>query len=379
MKVPLLDLKAQLTPIRDEIVSAMTDVVDSTRYIMGPKIAELEKKIAEYCGAEFGIGVTSGTDALLISLMTLDIQKDALVITTPYSFFATAGVIARLRAIPVFVDIQEDSYNLDPQKLKEWFENNRDKLEQVKAIIPVHLYGQCADMDPILEVADKYAIPVIEDAAQAIGARYPSSDGVKKAGSMGAMGCFSFFPSKNLGAMGDGGMVVTNDEALADKLVKLRNHGASPKYYHAMIGGNFRLDPIQATILIVKLPHLEEWHRARQENAIYYDQNLSVPGIQKPQIIHDRTFHVYNQYVIWVPERRDELRTFLTENQIGNEVYYPVPFHEQECFKYLGYESGDFPNSENAAKHTIALPIYPELTTEMQDYIIEKISAFHSN
>ena len=223
MKVPLLDLKAQLTPIRDEIVSAMTDVVDSTRYIMGPKIAELEKKIAEYCGAKFGIGVTSGTDALLISLMTLDIQKDALVITTPYSFFATAGVIARLRAIPVFVDIQADSYNLDPQRLKEWFENNRDKLEQVKAIIPVHLYGQCADMDPIFEVANKYAIPVIEDAAQAIGARYPSSDGVKKAGSMGATGCFSFFPSKNLGAMGDGGMVVTNDEALADKLVKIRN------------------------------------------------------------------------------------------------------------------------------------------------------------
>ena len=378
MNVPLLDLKPQLLSLREEIVKSVTEVVDSTRYIMGPKVTELEEKIAEYCGVPFAIGVTSGTDALLISLMGLDVQPNDIVITTPYSFFATAGVIARLGAVPAFVDIDPDTYNLDPDKLREWFESHPNKIKHVKAIIPVHLYGQCADMDPILDTANQYGIPVVEDAAQAIGSRYPSSRGVKKAGFLGATGCFSFFPSKNLGAMGDGGMVVTQDEELAAKLIKLRNHGASPKYYHAMIGGNFRLDPIQAAVLLVKLPHLESWHQGRQENAAYYDKNIDVPCIQKPKIAYEKEYHIYNQYVIRVPEKRDELRNFLNENHIGTEVYYPVPFHEQECFRYLDYKTGDFPVSENAARNSLALPIYPDLTTEMQDYVIQKINEFYT-
>ena len=377
MKVPLLDIKAQLDPIRSEIKKAVEDVIDSTQYIMGPKVSALEERIAAYCGASYAVGVSSGTDALLISLMALDVQPDDLVITTPYSFFATAGVIARLRAIPVLVDIQEDTYNIDPNRLEEWFGQNRDRIDRVKAIIPVHLYGQCADMDTIVQLADKHHIPVIEDAAQAIGAKYPSQKGLKKAGTMGTLGCFSFFPSKNLGCVGDGGMVTTNDKGLYDKLVKMRNHGASPKYYHALIGGNFRLDPIQAAVLLVKLPHLDAWHKGRQKNAEYYDKHLNVEGIKKPVIAFERAYHIYNQYVICVPEKRDALREHLKANQIGQEVYYPVPFHEQECFKYLEYKTGDFPNSEHAAKHTVALPIYPELTNEMQDYVIEKIQEFY--
>ena len=373
MKVPLLDLKAQLQTIDKEVKAAVNEVIDSTRYIMGPKVAELESKIAEYAGAKYATGVSSGTDALLISLMALDVGPGDIVITTPFSFFATAGVIARLGATPVFVDIDPDTYNLSPDALRHWFRANKEKIDGVKAIIPVHLYGQCADMGPILEVAWEHNIPVVEDAAQAIGAKYPSKTGTNKAGSMGTFGCFSFFPSKNLGAMGDGGMVVTNDSGLDEKLKKLRNHGAKPKYYHALIGGNFRLDPIQAAILLVKLPHLDKWHSMRQENAAYYDENLNVKGIKKPVVAYKREFHIYNQYVISVAQKRDDLRKFLAENNIGTEIYYPVPFHEQECFRYLGYKSGDFPNSEYAAKHTIALPIYPELTTEMQDYVIEKI------
>jgi len=373
MKVPLLDLDAQLKTIEKEVKDAVNDVIDSTRYIMGPKVVELEAQIAEYAGAKYATGVSSGTDALLISLMALDIGPGDIVITTPFSFFSTAGVIARLGATPAFVDIDPDTYNLSPAALRKWFESETEKRNKVKAIIPAHLYGQCADMDPIMEVAIEYSIPVIEDAAQAIGAKYPSKTGTKKAGTMGTMGCFSFFPSKNLGAMGDGGMVVTDDAKIDEKLKKLRNHGAKPKYYHALIGGNFRLDPIQAAILLVKLPHLDKWHSMRQENAAYYDENLNVKGIKNPTVVYKREYHIYNQYVISVTEKRDELRKHLTENNIGTEIYYPVPFHEQECFQYLGYKSGDFPNSEYAAKHTIALPIYPELTTEMQDYVIEKI------
>lgn len=371
MKVPLLDLKAQLKTIEKEVKAAVSDVIDSTRYIMGSKVSELEAQIAEYAGVEYATGVSSGTDALLISLMVLDIGPGDIVITTPFSFFATAGVIARLGATPEFVDIDPDTYNLSPEALRKWFESETEKRNRVKAIIPVHLYGQCADMDPILEIAGRFGIPVVEDAAQAIGARYPSKTGTKKAGAMGMMGCFSFFPSKNLGGMGDGGMVVTNDAAIDEKLKKLRNHGAKPKYYHALIGGNFRLDPIQAAILLVKLPHLDKWHSMRQENAAYYDENLVIKGVKTPVVAYKREYHIYNQYVISVMEQRDQLKNFLTENNIGTEIYYPVPFHKQECFKYLGYQPGDFPDSEYAATHTIALPIYPELTTEMQDYIIE--------
>jgi len=377
MKVPMLDLSAQLEMIERDVKDAVNGVIDSSRYIMGPKVVELEERIAEYVGARYATGVSSGTDALLISLMALDVGSGDIVITTPFSFFATAGVIARLGAIPAFVDIDPNTYNLSPVALREWFERETGKIDKVKAIVPVHLYGQCADMDPILEIAGEFDIPVVEDAAQAIGARYPSRNGELKAGSMGTLGCFSFFPSKNLGAMGDGGMVVTNDPGLDEKLKKLRNHGAKPKYYHALIGGNFRLDPIQAAILLVKLPHLDTWHKMRQKNAARYDEDLNVGGIKKPSITYKREFHIYNQYVISVTEKRDELRKFLTENKIGTEIYYPVPFHEQECFQYLGYKSGDFPNSEYAAKHTIALPIYPELTIEMQDYVIEKIGEFY--
>ena len=373
MKVPLLDLKAQLKTIEDDVKLAVNEVISSTSYIMGSKVEELEGKIAEYMGVKYATGVSSGTDALLISLMTLDIGPGNIVITTPFSFFATAGVIARLNATPVFVDIDPDTYNMSPDALRHWFRANKKKIDKVKAIIPVHLYGQCADMNPILEIAGRYSIPVIEDAAQAIGARYPSRSGIKKAGSMGTLGCFSFFPSKNLGGMGDGGMVVTNDANIGEKLKKLRNHGANPKYYHELIGGNFRLDPIQAAILSVKLPHLDKWHSMRQENAAYYDRNLNIEGVKNPTVAFKREYHIYNQYVISVMNRRDNLRKFLAENNIGTEIYYPVPFHKQECFKYLGYKSGDFPNSEYAAEHTIALPIYPELTTEMQDYVIQKI------
>ncbi len=376
MNVPLLDLNAQLKTIENEIKAAVNEVIDSTRYIMGPKVVELEEKIAEYVGARYATGVSSGTDALLISLMALDIGPGDIVITTPFSFFSTAGVIARLNATPAFVDIDPDTYNISPDALRRWFETEKEKRANVKAIIPVHLYGQCVDMDPILEIADRFNIPVVEDAAQAIGARYLSKTGEKKAGSMGTLGCFSFFPSKNLGGMGDGGMVVTNDAGLDEKLKKLRNHGAKPKYYHAIVGGNFRLDAIQAAILLVKLPHLDKWHSMRQKNALYYDENLNVRNIKKPVIVYKREYHIYNQYVISVPDRRDKLRDFLTENKIGSEVYYPVSFHEQECFRYLGYKAGAFPCSEHAAAHVIALPIYPELTNEMQDYVIKKIGEF---
>ena len=377
MKVPLLDLNAQLKTIEKDVKNAVNDVIDSTRYIMGPKVAELEEQIAEYVDVKYATGVSSGTDALLISLMALDVGPGDVVVTTSFSFFATAGVIERLGATPAFLDIDPDTYNLGPEALQKWLESQTEKRTKVKAIIPVHLYGQCADMDPILEVAREHNIPVVEDAAQAIGSRYPSKTGTKKAGIMGTLGCFSFFPSKNLGAMGDGGMVVTDDARIDEKLKKLRNHGARPKYSHAMIGGNFRLDPIQAAILLVKLPHLDKWHSMRQKNAAYYDENMNIEGVKSPTIAYKREYHIYNQYVISVMDQRDDLRKFLIENNIGTEIYYPVSFHEQECFKYLGYKSGDFPNSEYGARHTIALPIYPELTTEMQDYVIEKIGDFY--
>lgn len=377
LSVPLLDLRAQLAEIEDEVKQAVLEVIESTCYIGGPKVDALEEEIAHYSGTAFAVGVSSGTDALLVALMALDIGPGDLVITTPYSFFATAGVIARLRATPVLVDIDSDSYNLDPGALEQWLRENPGQVPRVKAIIPVHLYGQCADMDPILNTAERLGVPVIEDAAQAIGARYTSDKlGDVQAGSMGLFGCFSFFPSKNLGGIGDGGMVITGEAKLADRLRQLRNHGAHPRYHHAVIGGNFRLDPIQAAVLLVKLKRLDSWHAKRRENARYYDERLDVCGLKTPKV-HPGNRHIYNQYVISVPERRDELRRFLNENDIGNEVYYPVPFHLQACFAYLGYRPGDFPKSEHAASHILALPIYPELTTAMQDRVIEKVNAFY--
>ncbi len=376
MNVPLLDLKAQLAPIEAAIKEAVLSVIDSTRYVMGPEVEGLEAEIAAYSGAKYGIGVTSGTDALLVALMALDVGPGDLVVTTPYSFFATAGVIARLNATPVFVDIDPATYNIDPAALADWFEADADAAERVKAIIPVHLYGQCADMDPILAVANRYDVPVIEDAAQAIGATYPGKDGVQKAGAMGTMGCFSFFPSKNLGCMGDGGMVVTNDEALAEKLRQLRNHGMEPKYYHPLVGGNFRLDAMQAAILRVKLKHLDRWHEMRRENGAYYDQRFTSGSILKPALAYGRKHHIYNQYIVRVQSNRDGAVAHLQKNNIGCDIYYPMAFHQQACFQYLGYAEGAFPHAEQAAKETMALPIYSELTTEMQDHVVETLEGF---
>ncbi len=377
MKVPLLDLQPQMKSIESELKAAVTEVLESTQYVLGPKVEALESAIAEYTGAAHAIGVSSGTDALLVSLMALDIGPGDVVVTTPYSFFATAGAIARLHAQPAFVDIDPDSCNMNPGALSDWFAANADKRGRVKAIIPVHLYGQCADMDSILEIAQDHGVPVIEDAAQAIGAVYPSAAGPRKAGSMGTMGCFSFFPTKNLGGIGDGGMVVTNDAQLAEKVRWLRNHGMAPKYYHKTIGGNFRLDPIQAAVLSVKLPHLDRWHEMRRENAAYYDERFDIEGLKKPALAYGRNSHIYNQYVVAVPGRRDELRIHLNEQEVGHEVYYPVPLHLQDCFKDLGYAQGDFTNSETAATSTLALPIYPELTRAMQDHVVGQIAAFY--
>lgn len=385
MHVPLLDLKPQLEALKEEISTAVNEVVNSTQYIMGPKVEELERVVAEYVGAKHGIGVSSGTDALLLALMALDVGTGDLVVTTPYSFFATAGVIARLGARPVFADINAESFNIEPRRLKETLEDlGAEERGKVKAIIPVHLYGQCADMDAILEIAGEFGIPVIEDAAQAIGAEYPGIAGARRAGSMGDMGCFSFFPSKNLGAMGDAGMITTDDAELAEKLRIKRVHGGKQRYYHEVIGGNFRLDPIQAAVLLVKLPHLDGWHRKRQENANLYTAKIAelhLDHIRPPKAFFSgaglSNYHVYNQFVIRTPQR-DDLMEFLGRQGVNTEIYYPIPFHQQECFSFLGYASGDFPESERAANESLALPIYPELTEEMQNYVVETMKDFYS-
>jgi dTDP-4-amino-4,6-dideoxygalactose transaminase len=378
MTVPLLDLKAQLRSIREEVVAAVTEVVDSGCYVMGPKVEQLEKEVAAHSGTTDAIGVSSGTDALLISLMALDVGPGDLVLTTPYSFFATAGVVTRLGATPVFVDIDPESFNMCPRELEKWLLANPKKREDLKAIIPIHLYGQCAEMESICDIASQYSIPVIEDAAQALGARYTFKGVERRAGSMGLMGCFSFFPSKNLGGIGDGGMVVTSDKALAEKLRMLRTHGAKPKYYHSLVGGNFRLDPIQAAVLSVKLPHLDSWNDARRKNALYYEARFSSADITKPVLKVEAHQHIYNQYVLKVSDRRDALRDALKEKGIGNEVYYPVPFHLQECFRYLGLKKGDYPHSEYCAEHSIAIPIYPELSDEQKDIVVMTIEEFYA-
>ena len=400
MKVPLLDLKQQLKYLRHDILEAVTRVIDSTTYIQGPEVVGLEQEIASYCGVEHGVGVSSGTDALLVSLMALDIGPGDQVLTTPYSFFATMGVVLRLGAVPVFADIDPVSFNIDPAAMEAVLAGDRDR--KIKAILPVHLYGQCADMSAIMRLAGQYNLPVIEDAAQAIGAEYPMDDGGKitwkKAGSMGLTGCFSFFPSKNLGGIGDGGMVVTDDLATADKIRILLNHGASPKYYHGLIGGNFRLDPVQATVLRIKLKFLEQWHQARRENANRYNRLLVEAGLvrenflvppqavylaqkeacqQTADVLHDggANYHIYNQYVLRV-SRRDELVQWLRSQDIGCEIYYPVALHQQKC---LGpdFPALSFPQAEKAAAETIALPVYPELTSDMQGYVVEKIAEFY--
>jgi dTDP-4-amino-4,6-dideoxygalactose transaminase len=379
LKVPLLDLKKQYKGIQDEVMAAVKEVFDSQHFILGPTVEELEKKIADYCQCRFAVGVSSGTDALLISLMTAGIGAGDFVMTTPYSFFATVGGIIRVGARPIFVDINEMTYNMDPGKLDEAITGmDKKRRSKIKAVIPVHLFGQCADMEPILDVAETYGLTVIEDAAQAIGAEYEFSEGsVKKAGSMGQYGCFSFFPSKNLGAFGDGGMVTTNEKEIYERLKIMRVHGSQPKYYHSIIGGNFRLDALQAAVLIVKFKYLSEWTEKRRENAKLYRDLFEDKGLDSISLPKDKERrHIYNQFVIKVRDRRDELKAHLQESGIGCEIYYPVPLHLQACLRSLGYKPEDFPVCVEAAEKTLALPIYPELTKSQIVYVVDMIYKF---
>jgi dTDP-4-amino-4,6-dideoxygalactose transaminase len=365
--VPLLDLKEQYRPIREEIRAAIDRVADAQWFINGPEVEGLEREVAAYSGAPYGIGVSSGTDALLVAMMAIEVQPGDEIITTPYSFFATAGCIARLGAKPVFVDIDPNSYNILPAAIEAAI------TPRTRVIIPVHLYGQMAEMDPIMDIARRHNLIVIEDAAQAIGSEYHGH----RAGSMGDFGCFSFFPSKNLGGFGDGGLVTALDEALAARVRQLRNHGDGPKYYHKFVGGNFRLDALQAAVLRVKLPYLDQWTEGRQRNAARYRALFASADLQTvglPTESPERR-HIYNQFVIRV-SRRDELIAHLRERQIGCEVYYPVPLHLQECFAYLGHKTGDFPACEAAANETLALPIYPELTEAQQATVVDAVADF---
>lgn len=374
MNVPLLDLKAQHEPIRKDLLVAMERVLDQNNFILGREVKELEAQVAAYSQTRFAVGVSSGTDALLAALMALDIKSGDEVITTPLSFFATVGAIVRLGATPVFVDIDPVTYNIDATRIEAAV------TPRTKAIIPVHLYGQCADMTPILEIAAKHGLAVVEDAAQAIGSEY--RDG-RRAGSMGTMGCFSFFPSKNLGGLGDGGMVVTNDEQLAERLQVLRVQGGKPKYYHRVIGGNFRLDTLQAAVLSVKLPHLDRWTKLRQQHAELYESLFRQSGVEAafgvrlPHAAYKQNgvahYHIYNQFVIAVP-KRDALRDYLKEKGVGTEIYYPVPLHLQECLVSLGHRAGDFPEAERACRDLVALPIYPELNEDQQHYVAQTVA-----
>jgi len=414
MKVPLLDLKAQYQSIKDEIKDAMEEVLESQHFILGPRVEELEEAVASYCGCQYGVGVSSGTDGLLIALMAKNIGTGHGVITVPYTFFSTAGCVYRLGARPFFVDIDPLTYSMDPDAIKTFievecnFDSSAGALvhktsgTKIRAIIPVHLYGQCADMDGIMELANEYHLVVIEDGAQAMGAEYPSANnGTMRAGSIGHFGCFSFFPSKNLGGFGDGGMVTTSDKEMAEKLKILRAHGSKPKYYHHLVGGNFRLDALQAAVLSVKLKYLDTWTTERRQNAAYYNSLFQQSGlvdkglVTPPQAVWENIFsknlsnpkfeirnpkltgHIYNQYVIRAKDR-DELRTYLSEHGIGTEIYYPLPLHQQECFVGLGYKAGDFPESEKAAAETLALPIYPELELAQMEYVVDRVNSFYA-
>jgi dTDP-4-amino-4,6-dideoxygalactose transaminase len=384
--VPLLDLKAQYAGLEDEVMESIREVCSSQHFILGPTVKKLEEQIAAYCQSGYGIGVSSGTDAILIALMALDIGHGDEVITTPYTFFATGGCIARTGARPLFCDIDPLTYNLSPSAVADMITEqcemrgdqlfNRATGGKIRAIIPVHLYGQMADMDPLMEIARRYGLRVIEDAAQAIGSEYT---GGRRAGSIGDIGCFSFFPSKNLGCFGDGGMCTTSDAKLAERLQILRVHGGKPKYYHSVIGGNFRLDALQAAVLLVKLRYLDGWTEGRQDNAGYYDAAFSKAGIAD-HVATPRAMpgyrHIYNQYVLRV-KSRDELRARLADNRVGSEIYYPVPLHMQKCFDYLGYRPDDCPESALAASETVAIPIYPELTREQQDCVVDTITQFY--
>ena len=371
MQVPLLDLKPQYQSLKDELVREMLEVCDSQRFILGPKVEKLEQEVAAYCGANFACGVTSGSDALIIALMVENIGPGDEVITTPFTFFATVGAIARVGATPVFADIDPVTFNLDPAKLEQKI------TERTRAIIPVHLFGQAADMDPIMAIARKHNCIVIEDACQAIGAEYKG----RRVGSIGDYGCFSFFPSKNLGCFGDGGAVTVNDPEKARLLKIFRNHGQSSTYIHEYIGGNFRLDALQAAILSIKLRDLDSWSVSRQKNAAEYRELFAAAGladkVKLPQEAAYPVRHIYNQFCIRVADgRRDALRQYLQENNIGAAIYYPLSLHLQKCFEKLGGKPGDYPVSEAVTQDILALPIYPESTREQREYVVSTIAKF---
>jgi len=388
MQVPLLDLKPQYRALKSEIDAAIERVCDAQAFILGPGVRELEAAVAAYSGCSHGIGMSSGTDALLAALMALDIGSGDAVITSPYTFFATAGTIARAGARSLFVDIDPATFNLAPaaveRLLREDCERRDGRLVHratgttVRALMPVHLYGQMADMTPLMALAREFGLRVIEDAAQAIGA----ADGEKRrACSIGDIGCLSFFPTKNLGAFGDAGMCVTNDAALAAKLAMVRVHGMEPKYYHQLVGGNFRLDEIQAVVLAIKLQHLDAWTLGRQENACFYFEAFEHAGLKGTVTLPAAlpgVRHIYNQFVVRFPQR-DALKKYLGECGVGSEIYYPVPLHQQQCFAPLGYQTGDFPESERAAAETLALPIFPELSREQLQYVVDCIAHFYAH
>lgn len=369
MNVPLLDLSEQNAALRPEIEAALARVLDTNGFILGPEVAALEDELATYCGVKHAIGCASGSDAILLALMALDVGPGDEVITTPYSFFATVSSVTRLGATPVFVDIEADTYNIDISQLEA-------KISpRTKAIEPVHLYGQCADMEALVGIVAGYEVAIVEDAAQAIGAE----EGGRRAGSFGDIGCFSFYPSKNLGGMGDGGFLTTDDDRLAAKLRALRVHGAEEKYYHKYVGLNSRLDGFQGAVLRVKLPHLDAWSARRRENAEAYKRHFTDLGLAEQVILpyeRPNSRHIYNQFVIRVPGDRDSLREHLTVRGIGTDVYYPVPLHLQACFAYLGYRAGDLPEAERAANETLALPIFPELREKMISHVATSIAEF---
>jgi dTDP-4-amino-4,6-dideoxygalactose transaminase len=392
MRVPLLDLSGQYTALAEPIKAAIDEVLATQHFILGPKVEAFEQEIARYCGSPHAIGVSSGTDALLAVFMAMDLGPGDAVLTSDYSFFATGSCVARVGATPVFIDIDADTYNISPVALERYLESCRRekdgtlrtiKGDRVRAIVPVHLFGLCCEMDAVLGIARRFNVEVVEDAAQALGAEYPSRVGNAQAGTMGDSGTLSFYPSKNLGAAGDAGMIICREEAFAKRVRVCRQHGMEPRYYHHFIGGNFRLDEIQAAILAVKLPYLDEWSAARRHVADKYGEEFRRLGLTDQiglpaEPYRDRgltNHHIYHQYVIRTPQR-DALRDHLTKKEIGTAIYYPLALHEQQCFRYLGYQVGDFPESERAARETLALPIYPELSAEAQRYVVESIAEF---
>ena len=371
MRVPLLDLKQQHEELREELREAVGRVLDLQQFILGEDVRRLEEELAAYTRARHAVGCGSGSDALLLALLVLDVGRDDEVVTTPFTFFATAGAIARTGARPVFADIEPRTYNVDPARVEEVL------TERTRAVMPVHLYGQCAETEALVRACEARGLPVIEDAAQAIGA---DDEEGRRAGAIGAIGCFSFYPTKNLGAAGEAGLVTTNDDALAERLRRLRVHGGATEYHHEEVGFNSRLDTIQAAVLRVKLPHLDRWSDARRERAESYTRMLSEAGLEEfvtPPYVVAGARHIFHQYVIRVHDgRRDALLEHLKSNGVGTKIYYPVPLHLQPCFAYLGYKEGDFPESERAARETLALPMYPELTREQQEYVVETVQRF---